>query len=336
MLAACLDVALSRLPEPGRLFALGIDRPVYFSVHSAAARLAPRDAAVIHVMKYLSQPADNSGIVERELELLLDRLQPGWRELVVQRRFLPSLTVAHRTVTAESGGLGGRPGPELPGVEGVYLAGDWVGPVGMLADASFASGRSAAERILNQDRSRRTRPPASLRTATKRMTTQSQTAADEIFEQHRELLFGLAYRMLGSVVDAEDVLQDAYLRWRTADVAQIKAPKAYLTTAATRLAIDRLRMLAAGAKHISARGCRSRSSRKTRRRLRARSWPNRSRLRSWSCWKACGRSNAPCSCCTRPFSTSTTRSRRSSKRVRRIAGRSCRARRAAQPGRTAV
>ncbi|HVX61348.1 MAG TPA: FAD-dependent oxidoreductase [Pirellulales bacterium] len=165
VLAACLDVALSRLPEPGRLFALGIDQPLYFSVHSAVARLAPRDAAVIHVMKYLSQPADNSGIIERELELLLDRLQPGWREFVVQRRFLPSLTVAHRTVTAECGGLGGRPGPELPGIEGVYLAGDWIGPVGMLADASFASGRAAAECIVNQDRSRRTRSAASFRTA---------------------------------------------------------------------------------------------------------------------------------------------------------------------------
>jgi RNA polymerase sigma-70 factor (ECF subfamily) len=75
------------------------------------------------------------------------------------------------------------------------------------------------------------------------MTTQAQTAADAIFEQHRELLFGLAYRMLGSVADAEDVVQDAYLRWRTADVAQIESPKAYLTTAATRLAIDRLRLL---------------------------------------------------------------------------------------------
>lgn len=75
------------------------------------------------------------------------------------------------------------------------------------------------------------------------MTSEAQTAADEVFEQHRELLFGLAYRMLGSVADAEDVVQDAYLRWRAADVAQIKSPKAYLTTAATRLAIDRLRML---------------------------------------------------------------------------------------------
>lgn len=165
VLAACLDVALSRLPEPGRLFALGIDQPVYFSVHSTVARLAPRDGAVIHVMKYLSQPVADSGTVEGELESLLDRFQPGWRELVVERRFLPNLTVAHRTVTAESGGADGRPGPELPGIDGVSLAGDWVGPVGMLADASFASGRSAAERILEQDRSRRARLPASLRTA---------------------------------------------------------------------------------------------------------------------------------------------------------------------------
>lgn len=63
----------------------------------------------------------------------------------------------------------------------------------------------------------------------------------EDFEEHRPLLFSIAYRMLGSVVEAEDVVQEAYLRWRTAhEVA--RSPKAYLSTVVTRLSIDRLRM----------------------------------------------------------------------------------------------
>ncbi len=75
------------------------------------------------------------------------------------------------------------------------------------------------------------------------MSTEEQTTLDEVFEQHRELLFGLAYRMLSSVADAEDVVQDAYLRWRAAREDNVQSPKAYLTTVATRLAIDRLRTL---------------------------------------------------------------------------------------------
>ena len=63
------------------------------------------------------------------------------------------------------------------------------------------------------------------------------------FERERARLFGLAYRMLGSVGDAEDLVQDAYLRWRRVDVAEIVTPRAYLTTLLTRLCIDRLRHL---------------------------------------------------------------------------------------------
>src|SRR5207247_1465852 len=50
---ASLDVALSRLPHPGARVAFGIDRPLYFSVHSAVARLAPAGGATIHVARYL-------------------------------------------------------------------------------------------------------------------------------------------------------------------------------------------------------------------------------------------------------------------------------------------
>ncbi len=63
----------------------------------------------------------------------------------------------------------------------------------------------------------------------------------EDFESHRSYLFGIAYRMLGSVVDAEDILQDAYLRWQATNLNEVQSVKSYLTTIVTRLCIDQLR-----------------------------------------------------------------------------------------------
>jgi RNA polymerase sigma-70 factor (ECF subfamily) len=68
-------------------------------------------------------------------------------------------------------------------------------------------------------------------------------SADGTFEALRGRLFGLAYRMLGSRAEAEDIVQEAYLRWHETDRRQIENPEAWLVTAATRLAIDRLRRL---------------------------------------------------------------------------------------------
>jgi phytoene dehydrogenase-like protein len=141
-MASCLDVALSRLPSPRHRLALGIDRPLYFSVHSSVARLAPPGGAVIHVARY--GHTDDPGATERELEGLLDRLQPGWRDVLVHRRYLPSMIVAHDIPQAARGGLAARARCEVPGAPGIALAGDWVGPEGMLADAALASARAAA------------------------------------------------------------------------------------------------------------------------------------------------------------------------------------------------
>jgi RNA polymerase sigma-70 factor (ECF subfamily) len=63
------------------------------------------------------------------------------------------------------------------------------------------------------------------------------------FEALRGRLFGLAYRMLGSRADAEDVVQEAYVRWHDASQDRIESPEAWLVTTTTRLAIDRLRRL---------------------------------------------------------------------------------------------
>lgn len=61
------------------------------------------------------------------------------------------------------------------------------------------------------------------------------------FEAQRQRLFGVAYRMLGSVADADDVVQDAWIRWSDADHEQIRSPAAFLTTVTSRLALDRLK-----------------------------------------------------------------------------------------------
>jgi RNA polymerase sigma-70 factor (ECF subfamily) len=63
----------------------------------------------------------------------------------------------------------------------------------------------------------------------------------EAFDRHRRLLFAVAYRMLGSVADAEDVVQDCWLRWSSADRGDVEDERAYLVTVASRLALDRLR-----------------------------------------------------------------------------------------------
>ena len=156
--ATCLDVALSRLPKEKNLFALGIDRPHYFSVHSRWAQLTPKGGALIHVTKYRKERAPiNDDEIDRdatsrrasvstdeaELEMLLDELQPGWRDVLVHRRFLPSMTVSNALVTPTTK----RHSPQTK-VRGLYVAGDWVGETGLLSDAALYSAREAAKAIL--------------------------------------------------------------------------------------------------------------------------------------------------------------------------------------------
>jgi len=67
------------------------------------------------------------------------------------------------------------------------------------------------------------------------------TVTATAFAAERTRLLGIAYRMLGSRADAEDVLQDAWLRWSESDSADVRSAQAWLTTIVTRLSIDRLR-----------------------------------------------------------------------------------------------
>lgn len=70
--------------------------------------------------------------------------------------------------------------------------------------------------------------------------TQLRSPIEEAFEEHRRLLFGVAYRMLGSVAEAEDAVQDAYMRFH-ASGAEVKNPRAFLVTVVTRICLDVLK-----------------------------------------------------------------------------------------------
>lgn len=140
VMAACLDVALSKLPVPKEKLAFGVDQPRYFSVHSEWAQLTPKGGALIHTAKYRT-PGDVAS--EMELEAWLDELQPGWRDVVVHKRYLPSMIVSNALVTPE------LKRPEVKThIRGLYLAGDWVGGEGILSDAALSSARAAAHAIL--------------------------------------------------------------------------------------------------------------------------------------------------------------------------------------------
>lgn len=77
------------------------------------------------------------------------------------------------------------------------------------------------------------------------MTSGGDIEKIDVFNAHRPRLFGLAYRMLGTRADAEDVVQDTYIRLHNAELAVIENPEAWLVTVATRIAIDRLRKASA-------------------------------------------------------------------------------------------
>jgi RNA polymerase sigma-70 factor (TIGR02957 family) len=68
---------------------------------------------------------------------------------------------------------------------------------------------------------------------------------DETFEAHRDLMFAVAYRMLGTVADAEDAVQDAWLRWSAAPRRGVTQPRAYLTKIITNTSLNRLRSVRA-------------------------------------------------------------------------------------------
>ncbi|MER6848438.1 RNA polymerase sigma-70 factor [Streptomyces flaveolus] len=78
---------------------------------------------------------------------------------------------------------------------------------------------------------------------TERLDGRRTDVATDAFVTHRNLLFTVAYEMLGSAADAEDVLQETWLRWAGVDLAEVRDPRAYLVRITTRQALTRLRTL---------------------------------------------------------------------------------------------
>ncbi len=72
-------------------------------------------------------------------------------------------------------------------------------------------------------------------------STPALASAPELFEQHREFLRSLAYRLLGAASDAEDIVQETWLRWAKADRTTVTEPRAYLARIATRLCLDQVK-----------------------------------------------------------------------------------------------
>lgn len=144
--AACLDLGLKKLPVPGRDVALALDQPVFFSHHTLNAKLSEDGTVVVHLVKYNGPGESNPQEDEAVLTGAMNTLHPGWEQEVVVRQFLPNITVVHDTLHVGKSNL--QTGPAVEGIRGLYVAGDWVSHGEMLADASAASARRAAEAVL--------------------------------------------------------------------------------------------------------------------------------------------------------------------------------------------
>jgi phytoene dehydrogenase-like protein len=148
--AVCLDLGLRRPPDPPVVF--GIDAPLYLSTHCPPADLAPAGSVVVHALRYLA-PTETTTVHDDQRDLDDVVSAAGITDAdIVTRRFLRRMTVTSVLPTADRGGLAGRPGPAVAEHPGVFLAGDWVGPVGMLADASLASAVTAAGLAIDRAR----------------------------------------------------------------------------------------------------------------------------------------------------------------------------------------
>ncbi|MGM0853442.1 MAG: protoporphyrinogen/coproporphyrinogen oxidase [Bacillota bacterium] len=147
---ACLDVGLRQLPKPRHQFIYGLDQSIFFTNQSREGKPRPATLSddgtqVISLFKYQGPQSDASKD-EAELEQVLDVVQPGWWNELVIRQFLPKMTVVHdfpHMKRMED------PGPAVPEIEGLYVAGDWASHGELLVDASVASAKRAVSHLLN-------------------------------------------------------------------------------------------------------------------------------------------------------------------------------------------
>ena len=150
---ACLDLGLAAPPATRVL--LGVDRPLYLICHAPPARLAPAGGAVVHGLRYLGNDESPTPVELRdELEghARLAGVEPDRAEVA---RYRHRMVSCGALPTPATGGLAGRPGVASAGLDGVFVAGDWLGPGAHLADAALASGEEAGRRAAARADARR-------------------------------------------------------------------------------------------------------------------------------------------------------------------------------------
>ncbi|MDQ0272769.1 phytoene desaturase family protein [Cytobacillus purgationiresistens] len=147
--AACLDLGIKSLPQPDNQFAIGLDQAVFFTNQSRAAKLSQNGTSVVSVTKYHKvNQKEKFATGDDELKAVMNILHPGWEEVVEEKQYLSNITVTFDFPHVKRKQL---PGPSIPEMNGIYIAGDWAGHDEMLADAAAASGKRAAIDILNSN-----------------------------------------------------------------------------------------------------------------------------------------------------------------------------------------
>ncbi|MGN7402389.1 phytoene desaturase family protein [Cytobacillus praedii] len=147
--AACLDVGLRQLPSPKHQFVYGVDQPIMLNNVSRIGGLElseQSDVQVFQMIKFLNQDSDPQHD-RQQLENALELVQPGWKNEAVTEQFLPRMTVVHDFMHMNRKE---NPGPAVPEIKGLYVAGDWASHGEYLVDGAAASAKRAAMCILAQ------------------------------------------------------------------------------------------------------------------------------------------------------------------------------------------
>lgn len=153
--AACLELGLR---APARTTtAFGVDQPVYLNHHAPPAKaLAPEGKAMVHVLRYQEPGHAASPEQDRDELRQVAALVGIENDRIEEERFLRRMVVNGGYPLAVEGGLSTRPPVSVEDRPGLFVAGDWVGPTGFLADAALASGVQAgrqAAAMSTKDRS---------------------------------------------------------------------------------------------------------------------------------------------------------------------------------------
>ncbi len=152
-MVASLDLALAAPPPTS--FVLGLDEPMYLSDHGVADGMAPAGAGTVTLGLYAPSTAEDAHDPHADRDAMQRFAERSGIRVddAIDVRYLHRMPAVTALPLAATGGLQGRPGVTVPNLDGVFVAGDWVGPRGHLADAVLASAAQAARaalRVLDQ------------------------------------------------------------------------------------------------------------------------------------------------------------------------------------------